>query len=153
MNQRWCEMAGIQPGEALGQGWVRGIHPDDREVVVERWYEVAHSGGEWRHEYRMQTPQGQTTWVLGLARAIHDDQGQITGYLGINIDISERKAAESKLQASEHRYSELLSAVTAYRYTVDVQNGVPVSTTHSPGCTGTTGYTPEEYSAAPFPLV
>ena len=150
VNVRWCEMAGLQPGEALGRGWIRAIHPDDREVVVQRWYEVVHSGGEWRHEYRMRTPQGQTTWVLGLARTIHDGQGQITGYLGINIDISERKAAESRLRASEQRYSELLSAVTAYRYTVEIRNGVPVSTTHSPGCTGTTGYTPEEYRQSPF---
>ncbi|MCU0981576.1 MAG: PAS domain-containing protein [Pirellulaceae bacterium] len=151
VNQRWCEMTGLEPAEALGRGWVRGIHPDDRQAVVERWYEeIAHSGGEWRHEYRMQTPQGQTSWVLGLAKAIHDGQGQMTGYLGINIDISERKAAESRLRASEHRYSELLSAVTAYRYTVDIEAGVPVSTTHSPGCTATTGYTPDEYRQHPF---
>ena len=149
VNARWCEMAGIEPGEALGRGWVRGIHPDDREVVAQRWYEAAHSEGEWRHEYRMQTPQGQTTWVLGLAKAICDDRGQITGYLGINVDITERKAAESKLRASERRYSELLSAVTAYRYSVEIENGVPVSTDHSPGCTATTGYTPEDYSSHP----
>ena len=150
VNQRWCEMAGMDPGQALGRGWVRGVHPDDREAVVANWYQVPHSEGKWRCEYRMQTPQGQTTWVLGLAEAIRDDQGQVTGYLGINVDISERKSTESELQASERRYSELLSAVTSYRYTVHVRNGVPVSTTHSPGCTATTGYTPEEFEQDPF---
>jgi PAS domain S-box-containing protein len=150
VNQRWCEMAGIEPGQALGRGWVRGIHPDDREAVVANWYKVPPSEGKWRCEYRMQTPQGQTTWVLGVAEAIHDDQGQVTGYLGINVDTSERKSTESELQASERRYSELLSAVTSYRYTVHVRDGVPVSTTHSPGCTATTGYTPEEYQQDPF---
>jgi len=150
VNVRWCEMAGLEPGEALGRGWVRGIHPDDREVIAQRWYEAAHSGGEWRLEYRMQTPQGQTTWVLGLAKALCDDQGQITGYLGVNVDITERKAAESKLRASERRYSELLSAVTAYLYSVEIENGVAVSTDHSPGCTATTGYAPEEYRSRPL---
>ena len=142
-------MAGIEPGEALGRGWMRGIHADDREVVTERWYEVANSGGEWRHEYRMQTPHGQTTWVLGLGKALCDDQGQISGYLGINVDITERKAAEDKLHAIERRYSELLAAVTTYRYSVAIENGVPVSTYHTLGCTATTGYTPEDYSSQP----
>ncbi|MHB9067966.1 MAG: PAS domain S-box protein [Pirellulaceae bacterium] len=149
VNARWCEMAGIEPGEALGRGWMRGIHVDDREVVTERWYEVAKSGGEWRHEYRMQTPHGQTTWVLGLGKALSDDQGQISGYLGINVDITERKAAESKLQASERHYAKQLSAVTSYRYSVAFRNGVPVSTEHSPGCLAVTGYTPEDYSSHP----
>ena len=149
VNDCWREMAGLEPEEALGRGWVRAIHPDDREVVVERWYEVAHVGGEWKNEYRMQTPQGETTWVLALARVFHDDQGQITGYLGINVDIMEQKAAESKLRASERRYSELLSNISTYRYSVAIENGVPVSTSHSPGCTAATGYTPEDYSSQP----
>ena len=66
------------------------------------------------------------------------------------MDLMERRAAEDKLQATERRYSELLSAVTAYRYSVKVENGVPVSTEHNPGCTATTGYTPEEYLTNPF---
>lgn len=110
VNQRWCEMAGLDPQSALCRGWVRGIHPDDRESIAARWYEVPQSGGHWRHEYRMQTPQGTVTWVLGLAQSLYDERGQITGYLGVNVDITERRLAEDRLRESQSRFEELLAA-------------------------------------------
>ena len=88
--------------------------------------------------------------MLGLARPICDGRGQINGHLGIHIDISDLKAAEQELLASDHRYAELLEAVTAYRYTVEVRDGASVATEHSAGCTATTGYTPEDYQCRPF---
>ena len=51
---------------------------------------------------------------------------------------------------SEHRYKELLAAVTSYRYTVYLDNGLPVLTEHTPGCLATTGYAAEEYAADPY---
>ncbi|HEX2099857.1 MAG TPA: PAS domain S-box protein, partial [Candidatus Synoicihabitans sp.] len=30
VNERWCEMAGMSHEEALGQGWVMALHPEDR---------------------------------------------------------------------------------------------------------------------------
>ena len=98
-NARWCEMAGLELSEVLGRGWVRGIHPEDREIISQRWYRATLLGDEWRLEYRMQTPQGHTTWVLGLAKAIRDDRGQIAGYLGVNVDITERKRADERLRS------------------------------------------------------
>jgi signal transduction histidine kinase len=54
------------------------------------------SKGSWGHEYRFQTPEGKTTWVYGLATPIHDSTGNIFGFLGVNIDITERKQAEEE---------------------------------------------------------
>lgn len=110
VNQRWCEMAGLDPQSAMCRGWVRGIHPDDRDSIAARWYELSQSGGHWRHEYRMQTPQGAVTWVLGLAQSLYDERGQITGYLGVNVDITERRLAEDRLRESQSRFEELLAA-------------------------------------------
>src|SRR6266853_230786 len=37
VNPRWCEIAGISKEEAQGKGWIKAIHPEDRErVVLER---------------------------------------------------------------------------------------------------------------------
>ena len=97
VNTRWCEMAGLTPEEARGRGWVRGIHPEDRQLVSEQWYALARSHGKWALEYRMQTPQGKTTWVYGQASMLRDSRGQLTGFLGVNVDIAERKDSESLL--------------------------------------------------------
>jgi len=118
VNQRWCEMAGLEPEDAFGQGWVKGLDPEDRERIAGLWYETVRSGGQWAHEYRFRTPEGKTTWVYDEARVLHDTQGQIVGYMGTNTDITDRKRAEKALQETrdglakqlEERTAELASA-------------------------------------------
>jgi len=60
-----------------------------------------------------------------------------------------RKRAEQAVKESEHRYRILLGAVTSYTYSVEVENGTPLSTHHKPGCVSATGYTPEDYASDP----
>ncbi|MFQ5676695.1 MAG: PAS domain S-box protein, partial [bacterium] len=61
----------------------------------------------------------------------------------------ERKRVEEALLESEKRYKRLLASVTDYLYTVKVENGQEVETSHGPGCEALTGYTPQEYAANP----
>ncbi len=50
---------------------------------------------------------------------------------------------------SERRYTRLIDSVTDYVYTVVVEDGKPIRTTHSPGCVAVTGYEAEEYIRNP----
>jgi PAS domain S-box-containing protein len=93
-NPTWQKMAGLSAEEALGMGWVNGIHPDDREMVFSNWQKMVESQGEWGLEYRFQNHEGKSTIVFGIATAQKDASGNIVGYIGINIDITERKQAE-----------------------------------------------------------
>ncbi len=61
----------------------------------------------------------------------------------------ERKREKTVLRDSEERYRRLLASTTDYIYTVRVENGRAIQTTHGPGCVTITGYTPDEYSADP----
>ncbi len=99
-NSRWCEMAGLTQEEALGQGWIAGLHPDDRIMVYNAWQRMVESEGHWGLEYRFQTRKGTTTWVYGLASPQRDDTGRIVRYIGVNTDITEKKSAEHSLKAS-----------------------------------------------------
>lgn len=54
------------------------------------------------------------------------------------------------LEESERRYERLLSAVTSYRYTVRMNDGVPVATEHTDGCLATTGYAPDDFVRDPY---
>jgi len=60
-----------------------------------------------------------------------------------------RTRAETALRTSEQRYRELLAAVTSYTYSVEIQHGSPVATTHSAGCLAATGYAPQDYASDP----
>ncbi|NJL60487.1 MAG: PAS domain S-box protein, partial [Desulfobacteraceae bacterium] len=94
VNQRWCDFAGLPPEKALGDGWVNGIFPDDREKVFSAWETMIASRGNWGIEYRFQNREGRITWVYGLATPRYDSFRQISGYIGVNLDITDRKLIE-----------------------------------------------------------
>src|SRR6185295_2710696 len=63
VNQRWLAMTGLTPEEAMGKGWVRAVHPDDRDALFIELHRVAREGLEFSMEYRFQRPDGTITWV------------------------------------------------------------------------------------------
>ena len=97
-NPRWCEMAGLSPEQAQGKGWLAGIHPEDRPGVESAWRHMMESNGSWSQEFRFQTPAGTVTWVYGAAAPQRDGAGNITQYIGVNLDISEHKQIEERLR-------------------------------------------------------
>ena len=64
-------------------------------------------------------------------------------------EVAERERAEAALRSSEKRYKHLLEAVTDYIYSVQIKQGQPTTTYHSPTCVAVTGYTPQDYRADP----
>ena len=150
VNQRWCEIAGLRAVDALGHLWEQTLHPDDRARVTAHWRQAMESGGVWEHTFRLLSPEGVVTWVLGQSRPLYNADNRIAGYAGIIIDITAQKKADRQLRESERRFARLLSAVTSYRYCVLLSDGVPVATEHSNSCVGTTGYLPEDYAKDPY---
>lgn len=99
VNDRWCEMAGLTPEEAMGDGWVRTIHTDDREQVLTEWRLAIQRRLPFKSaEYRLQRPDGVITWVFAQAVAETGLGGHPVGYVGTITDITERHQAEEKLR-------------------------------------------------------
>lgn len=99
VNERWTELAGLSPEEAKGRGWIQALHPEDRERVLQEWYDTAQVGREFHSEYRFQTRNGTVHWLVGLALTLRDSKGMVTGYIGSVTDITERKLVEEALRA------------------------------------------------------
>lgn len=78
-----------------------------------------------------------------LEQRVMDRTAQLAG------EVAERKQTEVALKKSETRYRRLVDSVTGYIYSVKVEDGRPVRTSHSSGCVAVTGYTPEEYASDP----
>ncbi|BAU63661.1 PAS/PAC Sensor Signal Transduction Histidine Kinase [Stanieria sp. NIES-3757] len=103
VNLRWLEITGLSFAEAMGQGWSKALHPEDRLRIYQEWYESAQSGKEFVSEYRFQSPRGKVTWVSGRAVAIYSDRGEQIGCFGIIVDITERKQAETLLNKQKEQ--------------------------------------------------
>ncbi|TVT75953.1 MAG: PAS domain S-box protein [Denitromonas halophila] len=106
-NPRWCAIAGMDLEQALGDGWVQSLHPADRDRIIAAWQSLVDTRQPFHAEYRFQRPGGDSTWVFGAAEALSDADGQVTGYLGITFDISERVRAD----AARHEHIHFLESL------------------------------------------
>ena len=112
VNPRWTEMAGLTFEESLGQGWSRALHPDDRQRIFDGWYEAARTRPSWDWECRFVTQQGEL-WITGHAERLLDQNGNSLGYLGVIVDITERKRIEGALKTSEQQHRLLVQHLHA----------------------------------------
>jgi PAS domain S-box-containing protein len=105
-NDRWCELTGIMPAQALGAGWSDALHPADVQRVTEEWEQAARSGAELSTDCRLRPPSGGEVWVHVTAVPLHGAGGDRAGYLAAITNISDRKRAEAereRLLAAEQR--------------------------------------------------
>jgi PAS domain S-box-containing protein len=120
VNERWCEIAGARPEQALGNGWSEFLHPDDTGRVFAEWRRSAVENRPFRLEYRFRTPAGKTTWVLGEALIERNDDGNITGYVGTVTDIMDNKLLERQLRRAEQQLTRAMSAGRMFAFAWDV---------------------------------
>jgi PAS domain S-box-containing protein len=111
VNERWCQISGITCNEALGKGWLQGIHPDDRDRVFTEWYSPAQDKLPFKSEYRFQgINQTQISWVFGQAVGQIGENGEVKSYVCTITDITERKQVEEENrllnETLEHRVAE-----------------------------------------------
>ena len=95
VNERWCDIGGVETQTALGQGWARVIHPDDRDRVLHEWAESIDRGTPFKSEYRCLRNDGGTSWILSEASVQGDETGKVIGYVGTMTELHRTE--------SEHR--------------------------------------------------
>ena len=92
-------MYGLPRGSFAGtqEAWEKLLHPEDRPEAVGRVQEAMEKGG-FQGEWRVIRPDGTLRWVAGRAWVFKDESGKPMRLLGVNIDITERKAAEEEVR-------------------------------------------------------
>jgi PAS domain S-box-containing protein len=99
VNPKWCELAGISAPEAMGDGWLRAVHPEDRGELLSRWTSVLEKAGSKQSEYRFLHPDGSVAWVVGQVIPELDQDGNVARYLGTLTDITEHVESEKTINA------------------------------------------------------
>jgi PAS domain S-box-containing protein len=98
VNERWCQMAGLKAEEAMGKGWLKAVHPGDRQRVGSGWKLAVRQGDSSSAEFRFRRPDGSIVWIHGHATRLKNSDGRTIGYIGTVADITARRNAEAALQ-------------------------------------------------------
>jgi PAS domain S-box-containing protein len=85
------------------RSFLEAIHPEDRERVISE-LAVQREGKPFDHEYRILRPDGALRWIWDRGFPVRSPTGEVTRYVGVAKDITERKEAEESL----HKLSQAL---------------------------------------------
>ncbi len=101
-NQRFIEYIGRHHHPDHSNRWIEAFHPDDRERVLDRWTRSVTTGEEYDVEARLlRDADHAARWFQIRAQPIRNDAGAILSWLGIAIDIHERRTFAETLRAQQ----------------------------------------------------
>jgi PAS domain S-box-containing protein len=109
VNQYWLDYSGLTMEETDGDGWASVIHPDDRDRVLRLWNQALAKGTNYEDEFRLRRAEdGEYRTHFSRSFPVHSPSGEILKWIGIALDIHDRKQAEETLQESEARWRRLI---------------------------------------------
>jgi PAS domain S-box-containing protein len=77
-----------------GTGWTAIVHEDDLAEATTCWAKAVASGSTFEAEIRLRAQDGRYRWHLCRAVALRGDGGEVSGWVGTNTDIEDRKWGE-----------------------------------------------------------
>src|SRR6267378_338851 len=109
VNERAADYGGLPSDHPLRHGtdtstaWdshIPFLHPDDHEETRRVWSECLRTGRPGEVSFRARNAEGGYRWFLSRAEPLRANDGTILYWIGINLDIEDRKRAEIELRQS-----------------------------------------------------
>ena len=106
-DERCRNMFGLPSGSTLDYDAVMArIHPDDRKATDDAVKQAiaGADGGAYHREYRVVWPDGSIHWVAAHGQVFfqgHGDQRRAVRFVGVTLEITERRLAEARLRQTQ----------------------------------------------------
>ncbi len=90
----WRAYTGQSYDDWKGYGWLTALHPDDRIMTMDKWRSAVRDQRAVHVEYRLKGSDDRYRWMSVHAVPLHNEDGTVAKWLGVNIDIEEPRRAE-----------------------------------------------------------
>jgi PAS domain S-box-containing protein len=124
VNRSWLDFTGRTLEQEWGNGWVEGVHPDDRDRSIETYTAAFEVRERFEMEYRLRRHDGKYRWILDTGAPRFTPEGVFAGYTGSCIDITERQESEARHRASEARLAAMIDSATAGIISINAQQQI-----------------------------
>lgn len=100
-NRAYSEFARRPVRELLGHSWIDYVHEEDIPAILESRTEAWKTGSPYAWEARFQRSDGEWLWIHASCAPRFDLNGEVQGYVGMAVDVTESRRAEAELRDSE----------------------------------------------------
>jgi len=107
----WTSYTGQAESASLGVGWIEAVHPDDRAYALREWRAAVGTRRLLNAEFRVQMASGGWRWTNARAAPLFNRDGSVRKWVGMHIDVDERRRTQAALAESERRYRMLFEAM------------------------------------------
>ncbi|MDX2502123.1 MAG: response regulator [Deltaproteobacteria bacterium] len=110
VNQTFSEITGYSAEKAIGKNprlLKSGIHPNS---FYKNLWDTILSGKTWQGEFRNQKKTGEKFWESASISAINNEDGDITHFVAVKQDITERKRMEQDILSAKEKAEEATRA-------------------------------------------
>ncbi|MCU0568795.1 MAG: PAS domain-containing protein [Oculatellaceae cyanobacterium Prado106] len=84
--------------------WRQRVHPDDFYRVIQATEWANESRSLYQNDYRIiRADTGEIRWLQAFGRFLYNSAGEAVRFVGIVLDITDRKSSENRLRDSEQR--------------------------------------------------
>jgi PAS domain S-box-containing protein len=97
VNRAFLEFLNLTLPEYLKTSWLAYVHPDDAEAGLVLMRLSTAERHRYEHEFRVRRHDGQYRWLLTKGAPCYYPSGEIYGYVGAAIDITDLKQANERL--------------------------------------------------------
>ncbi|MDY6947273.1 MAG: PAS domain-containing protein [Pseudomonadota bacterium] len=107
-NRQWFEYSGQDRESAQGDGWEVAIHPEHVTALRDAWQEGSREVAEWSVELPLRRGEdGSWRWHLVRGRPVLGQEGSVESWIGVAVDLHDRKEAGEALAAETARLETL----------------------------------------------
>lgn len=106
-NQGWYDLTGSTLGRLSEVSFGDFIHPEDSERNTEVYVTALAQRRSFTTDLRLKSFMGDYRWVINIGRPFYEIDGTFQGFIGMVLDITERKNAEERLLESQAKYRSL----------------------------------------------
>ncbi len=115
VNEGYADYLGLAKDDPLRLGaeidvpWdthIQLVHPDDHEETLKVGAACNRTGTAGQAAFRIRNSEGEYRWFLSRLEPLRASDGTLLYWIGINLDIDDRKRAEEALRRNEHLQAE-----------------------------------------------